>query len=118
MDIWVLSGSYEGDPFVSTHIQRKGALVAGILDIYDFMGVNDREEWKTYFEVRGGYSRATGRDMQNEGSIDCSYYYPDELKALSDDRLGSIFAALVDLDAVYDNDQGYRVTVIKTKLVA
>ena len=37
---------------------------------------------------------------------------------MSDDRLKSIFAALVDLDAVYDNDQGYRVTVIKTKLVA
>ena len=59
MDIWVLSGSYEGDPFVSTHIQRNGALVAAILDVYDFMGVNDREEWKTYFEVRGGYSMAT-----------------------------------------------------------
>lgn len=97
MDIWVLSGSYEGDPFVSTHIQRKGALVAAILDVYDFMGVNDREEWK---------------------EADCSYYYPDELRAMDVDQLGAIFAALVDLDAVYDNDQGYRVTVIKTKLVA
>ena len=108
-------GSYESDPFASTHIQRKGALIAGILDIYDFMGINDREEWEKYFsEGRGRYNEASF----GEGTDECLYYYPDELKAMDDEQIVTIFGALTDLDSVYDNDVGYRVTVIESRLRA
>ena len=101
MDIWVLSGSYEGDPFASTHIQRKGAMIAGILDVYDFLGIEDRDEYALRFPGHDNW-----------------FYTGDELKALDDRQITEVFATLVNLDCVYDNDQGYRLTIIKSRLAA
>ena len=101
MDIWVLSGSYEGDPFASTHIQRKGALIAGILDVYDFLGIEDRDEYALRFPGQDNW-----------------FYTSDELKTLDADQVQEVFGSLVCLDPVYDNDVGYRLTVIKSRVAA
>ena len=101
MDIWVLSGSYEGEPFASTHIQRKGAMIAGILDVYEFLGVNDRDEYALRFPGQDNW-----------------FYTYDELKAYDADQVGEVFDSLVYLDCVYDNCQGYRLSIIKSRLAA
>ena len=101
MDIWVLSGSYEGDPFASTHIQRKGAMIAGILDVYDFLGIADRDEYALRFP---------GHDNL--------FFTSDQLKDLDADQVTGLFQSLVNLDCVYDNCQGYQLTIIKSRLAA
>jgi len=101
MDIWVLSGSYEGDPFASTHIQRKGAEIAGILDIYDFLGINDRDEYALRFPGQDNW-----------------FYTGDELRAMDGDEVSKVFGELTYLDCVYDNDVGYRLSIIKSRLAA
>jgi len=101
MDIWVLSGSYEGDPFASTHIQRKGAMIAGILDVYDFLGIEDHGEYALRFP---------GHDNL--------FFTSDQLKDLDADQVTGLFQSLVNLDCVYDNDVGYQLTVIKSRLAA
>jgi len=101
MELWILSGSYEGDPFASVHVQRKGALIAGILDVYDFLGIEDRDEYALRFPGQDNW-----------------FYTGDDLKALDADQVGEVFDSLVYLDSVYDNDVGYRLSIIKSRLAA
>ena len=36
MNIWVMAGTCEGETFASTHLTKKGALLAGIGDVLEF----------------------------------------------------------------------------------
>ena len=44
MNIWVLSGSYEGEQFASSHLTEKGAVLAAIGDVLQLLGVEDDED--------------------------------------------------------------------------
>ena len=101
MEIWVLAGSYENESFVSTHIQRKGAMIAGILDVYDFLGIEGCDDYAERFP-------------------DCDnwYFESDKLRAMDDRNLNLVFGALINLDPVYDNSQGYRLEILKSRLSA
>ena len=46
MNIWVMTGSYEGDQFASTHLTEKGAVLAAIEDLLQLLGVEDEETAK------------------------------------------------------------------------
>ena len=41
MEIWVLSGSYEGEQFASSHLTEKGATLAAISDVLQLLGIED-----------------------------------------------------------------------------
>jgi len=43
MVIWVLTGTYEGEQFCSTHLTEKGACLAAIGDVLEMLGVEDEE---------------------------------------------------------------------------
>ena len=43
MNIWVLSGSYEGEQFASSHLTEKGACLAAIGDVLEMLGIEDEE---------------------------------------------------------------------------
>ena len=103
MDVWVMAGTYESDPFVSVHLTEKYALIAAIRDVMEFLGAEDLED----FEARCGFAD------------DNSVYFPDcGLNELEAPQLRPVFAAWADLDGVWDNCQGYSITVMKTRMTA
>ena len=44
MDVWVMAGTYESDPFVSVHLTEKYALIAAIHDVMEFLGIKFSNE--------------------------------------------------------------------------
>ena len=105
MDVWVMAGTYESDPFVSVHLTEKYALIAAIHDVMEFLGTEDLAD----FETRFG----------SEVADDDSTYFPDcGLNEMEAPQLRPVFAAWADLDGVWDNCQGYSITVMKTRMTA
>ena len=52
MVIWVLTGTYEGEQFCSTHLTEKGACLAAIGDVLEMLGVEDEETARRAMEQR------------------------------------------------------------------
>ena len=103
MDVWVMAGTYESDPFVSVHLTEKYALIAAIRDVMEFLGTEDHED----FEARCGFAD------------DDSAYFPDcGLNEMEAPQLRPIFMAWAELDGVWDNCQGYSITVMKSRMQA
>ena len=108
MEIWVLSGSYEGDQFASSPLTEKGALLAAISDVLQLLGVEDE---KTARQVMG--ARMVGL-MEDEEPIDWDL---EEMRGMPRDKLWSIFGEWSE--ETWDNNQmGYRLEILKTKLEA
>ena len=42
MIIWILSGSYEGEQFASSHLTEKGAVLAAIADVLQLLGIETK----------------------------------------------------------------------------
>jgi hypothetical protein len=49
MHVWIVQGVFEGEPFSSVHMTEKGVLVAAVVDVLDFLGVECKE---TALDVR------------------------------------------------------------------
>ena len=105
LDIYVMAGSYEGEPFASTHIQRKGAMIAAILDICEYLGIEDDDA------VEGL------RDFREEDRA-ALIYDGDLLKKMDTEQLMKVFGAWSNRQQVWENSHGYHVTIIKTRLSA
>ena len=103
MNVWVMMGTYESDPFASVHLTEKYALIAAIRDVMEFLGTEDHED----FEARCGFADEDSR------------YFPDcGLQELEAPQLRPIFMAWADLDGVWDNCQGYSITVTQSLVQA
>tara|TARA_Y100001973_G_scaffold62771_1_gene92029 strand:- start:212 stop:508 length:297 start_codon:yes stop_codon:yes gene_type:complete len=98
-----MMGTYESDPFASVHLTEKYALIAAIQDVMDFLGINDTED----FESRYCSEPADGLVVDH-----------DAMKEMEAPQLRPIFLAWTQMDGVWDNCQGYSVTVMKTKVTA
>ena len=107
MEIWVLSGSYEGEQFASSHLTEKGALLAAISDVLQLLGVEDKED-----AIRVMESRMVGL-MEDEEPIDWDL---EKMREMPRDKLWGIFGEWNE--KTWDNSQGYSIEVIKTKLEA
>ena len=105
LDIYVMAGSYESEPFASTHIQRKGALIAAILDICEYLGIEDDDAVECL------------RDFREEDRA-ALIYDGDLLKKMDTEQLTKVFGVWSDREQVWQNDDGYTVTIIKTRLSA
>ena len=105
MDVWVMAGTYENDPFVSVHLTEKYALIAAIHDLMEFLGTEDLAD----FETRFGSEVA-----DNDGD-----YFPARgLQELEAPQLRPVFAAWTGLEGVWDNCMGYSITVMKSRMQA
>ena len=103
LDIYVMAGSYENEPFASTHIQRKGALIAAILDICSFLGIEDNEGLERHLED------LTLEDLPWE---------EEKLLGMDTEQLIKVEGCWQDRESIWSNDRGYSVSVIKTRLSA
>jgi hypothetical protein len=107
MFIWVLSGSYEGEQFASSHLTEKGACLAAIADVLQLLGVEDEEGANRVME-----SRMVGL-MKDEKPIEWDL---QKMRDMPRDKLWGIFGEWAEY--TWDNQMGYSIEVIKTKLEA
>jgi len=107
MEIWVLSGSYEGEQFASSHLTEKGAILAAISDVLQLLGVEDKED-----AIRVMESRMVGL-MEDEEPIDWDL---EKMRGMPRDKLWGIFGEWNE--KTWDNSMGYSIEILKTKLEA
>ena len=107
MIIWILSGSYEGEQFASSHLTEKGAILAAISDVFQLLGIEDEEDANRVME-----DRLDGL-MEGEEPIDWDL---QKMRDMSRDKLWGIFGEWNE--KTWDNSMGYSIEVIKTKLEA
>ena len=107
MIIWILSGSYEGEQFASSHLTEKGACLAAISDVLQLLGVEDEEGANRVMEAR-----MVGL-MEDEAPIDWDL---EKMRGMPCDKLWGIFHEWAEY--TWDNQMGYSIEVIKTKLEA
>ena len=108
MNIWVLSGSYEGEQFASSHLTEKGAILAAIGDVLQLLGVDDDED------ARNVYARRMYDG--NEKDVDPPEWDMEKMKGMIRNELWGIFGEWVEL--TWDNHGGYGIEVIKTQVQA
>ena len=109
MNIWVLSGSYEGEQFASSHLTEKGACLAAIGDVLQLLGVDDEEDARSVYARRSMYDG-------KEKDVDPPEWDMEKMKAMARNELWGIFGEWVEL--TWDNSQGYSIEVIKTQVQA
>ena len=102
MNIWVMTGSYDGDQFASSHLTEKGAVLAAIGDLLELLGVEDEE---------------TAKAVQGYHHLDEVAFEWDlvQLRDKPHDELWPIFHEWAEL--TWDSGM-YNVEVIKTELAA
>ena len=102
MNIWVMTGSYDGEQFASSHLTEKGAVLAAIGDLLELLGVEDEE---------------TAKAVQGYHHLDEVAFEWDlvQLRDKPHDELWPIFHEWAEL--TWDSGT-YSVEVIKTELAA
>ena len=77
MNIWVFMGRYDGELFATTHLTEKGAVLAALADIVEYLGI------------------AEGQDARQDprSEEECSLPWDcDKLKALPTTELWEVYA--------------------------
>ena len=109
MNIWVLSGNYDGAQFASSHLTEKGAVLAAIADVLQLLGVEDKEDAQ----------RVMSNDTSGKGLMEGDEpieWDSEKLRSKPRNELWGIFHEWSDY--TWDNQMGYSIEVIKTKLAA
>lgn len=107
MNVWVLSGSYEGEQFASSHLTEKGAVLAAIADVLQLLGVEDEETAK---EVCGT------NDSEVEVNVENPEWDLEKMRGMPRNELWGIFGEWNE--CTWDRHMSYSIEVIKTKLEA
>jgi hypothetical protein len=97
MNIWVLTGTYEGEQFASSHLTEKGAVLAAIQDMIEYLGV-DEENLR--------------RDSDSERPLPI---YDDEMRKLPSTEVWEIFHAYGQHTW---EGMDYSVEILKTQVQA
>ena len=108
MNIWVLSGSYEGEQFASSHLTEKGACLAAIADVFQLLGIEDEEPAKDVYGTHGG--------IEEDTDVEPPEWDFEKLNAMRCDELWGVFGEWSE--KTWDNCMGYNIEVIKTTLQA
>lgn len=109
MDIWVMTGTYECEQFASAHLTEKGACLAAIADVLQLLGIESKEDAQ----------RVMSNDISGKGLMDGDEpieWDPDKLRSKPRNELWGIFHEWSEY--TWDNQMGYSIEVIKTKLAA
>ena len=101
MRVWILQGVYEGELFGSAHLTEKGAALAAIADVLEFLGIDD--EAGALGVMDDGYYTSNG---EKKTPIPWEY---NELRAMSSQELWKVFRAWSEY--TWDNHGGYQIDV-------
>ena len=108
MNIWVRQGIHEGEMFASTHMTEKGAALAAIEDVLEFLGVEDEETALSVMNGRYAYAETDGEQTEP------FEWHLKKMRDMKREELWKIFGQWSEL--TWDNDRGYQVEVNKTEI--
>ena len=100
MNLWVMTGTYNGEHFATTHLTEKGAMRAMILDILQFLGIEGEENQRA--EI-GNHDQVLEWNPEVIGEMET-----DDLRCLLHQYS----------EHTWDNDQGYSLEVVRCSLEA
>ena len=103
MYIWVVQGVHSREPFSSVHMTEKGALVAAVVDVLDFLGVECEE---TALDVMN--SRYTYTETDGEQTVPYEWD-PIKLREMTRKDLWRVLASWNEL--CWDHHSGYMIEV-------
>lgn len=109
MDIWVLSGCYEGEQFASSHLTEKGAVLAAIADVLQLLGIENRENAIEVMKRDASGLVLMEGDEPTEWDL-------EKMRDMPRNELWGIFHEWSEY--TWDNQMGYGIEIIKTKLAA
>jgi len=97
MNIWVFMGRFDGELFATTHLTEKGAVLAALSDILEYMGIASAED-----------ARANPEDVDAELPWDY-----EELKTFPTTKLWEVYAGY--REHLWD-DFSYEIDVHQTQV--
>jgi len=109
MNIWVMVGMHEGEHFASSHFTQKGALLSGIADMMDFLGIADQESAQAVFNDR----LFGGEEEYTEGDLETDF---EKMRGMPLDTIQRLFRDYAEM--AWDNDYGYALEVVRTQVAA
>ena len=104
MNIWLAVQAYEGELFATTHLTQKGAWLTAIYDVLEFLTASGGDLDLDDFKERHGIESDKGLPPNT----------PAELEALTSEELSKVFHTWNEY--TWDNQWGYMIEVIETKL--
>lgn len=105
MPIWVFIVRYEGEMCCTTHFTEKGAMLAAIADILEYLGVEDEQDAKRVFNSHGGIT-TTGDDENEPPEWD-----QEKMRKMSINEVNGIFGEWAE--KTWDSYE-YDIEVAKT----
>ena len=115
MKVWVMQGSYEGELFCSTHITEKGAALAAIADILEFLDVGDEASALDVIQDRYVYEAPVGEEDDRAEPIE---WDQKKMKDMKREELWKIFNAWSEISWDRMADRGYNLDVNATEIQA
>ena len=115
MKVWVMHGIHEGELYASTHLTEKGAALAAIADVFDFLGIEDEESASYAMNSRGwsGVPSMAVDDAEKEEPFEWDF---EKMKDMKRKELWTIFGQWSEL--TWDNSHGYQIEINKTEIQA
>jgi len=110
MKVWVMQGIHEGELFSSVHLTEKGATLAAIADVLEFLGVSDE---KTALWAMNNNYDYTETDGEQTEVHEWDY---NKMKNMKRSELWSIFHSWSEL--TWSNDYGYQVDIMAREIAA
>jgi len=111
--VWVMQGIHEGEMYASTHITEKGAALAAVADVLEFLGVEDEETALDVMNARHYGGRQVDHGPEHTEPIAWDQV---KMRDMTRDELWGIFGEWTEL--TWDNQCGYQVDVQGTEIQA
>ena len=110
MKVWVMQGIHEGELYSSVHLTEKGAALAAIADVLEFLGVEDEETALDAMNNRNLY-----RETDGEQTDPYEWDY-NKMRDMKRSELWVIFQEWSEL--TWDNPCGYQLDMMHTEIAA
>ena len=107
MPIWVFMVRYEGEMACTTHFTEKGAMLAAIGDMLEYLGVEDEEDAQRVYNSYGGI--AEGEQIESPA------WDQEKMRKMNINELNGIFGEWVE--KTWDSHE-YDVEITKTMVRA
>ena len=101
MELWVMTGTYNGEHFATTHLTEVGALKSMIFDVLQFLGIEEEE-----------HARAVP-DAAEKPDLEWS---PQVIGEMEVDELRSLMRKYHQY--TWDNCEGYSIEICRCQLEA
>ena len=115
MKVWVMQGSYEGEMFCSTHLTEKGAALAVIGDLLEFLDVESEETALSAQNDQYQMDPHPNTDDEQPKPIE---WDQEKMKSMTRDELWKIFGDWNEISWDRMADRGYVLDVRPTVIQA